>query len=53
MIHLGLCCILRDKPVKFGNTTATAISEIKRADASWWLFLGGRAAILAMLVQAK
>jgi len=24
MIRLGLCCILRDEPIKFRNTTATA-----------------------------
>ena len=33
MIRLGLCCIFRDQPIKFGNTTATAIGKMKRADA--------------------
>ena len=33
MIRLGLCCIFRDEPIKFGNTTATAIGKMKRADA--------------------
>lgn len=33
MIRLGLCCIFRDEPIKFGNTTATAIGKLKRADA--------------------
>jgi UV DNA damage endonuclease len=33
MIRLGLCCIFRDQPIKFVNTTATAIGRMKRADA--------------------
>ena len=33
MIRLGLCCIFRDEPIKFRNTTATAIGKMKRADA--------------------
>lgn len=33
MIRLGLCCIFRDEPIKFGNTTATAIGKMKRPDA--------------------
>ena len=33
MIRLGLCCIFRNEPIKFGNTTATSIGEMKRADA--------------------
>jgi UV DNA damage endonuclease len=33
MIRLGLCCIFRDEPIKFGNTTATSIGKMKRADA--------------------
>lgn len=33
MIRLGLCCIFRDEPIKFGNTTATAIGKMKRAEA--------------------
>jgi len=33
MIRLGLCCVFRDEPIKFRNTTATAISKMKRTDA--------------------
>lgn len=33
MIRLGLCCIFRDQPIKFVNTTATAIGKMKRPDA--------------------
>jgi len=33
MIRLGLCCIFRDEPIKFGNTTATAIGKMKRPEA--------------------
>lgn len=33
MIRLGLCCIFRDEPIQFGNTTATASGKMKRADA--------------------
>ena len=33
MMRLGLCCIFRDEPIKFRNTTATAIGNTKRADA--------------------
>ncbi|MCY2986407.1 MAG: UV DNA damage repair endonuclease UvsE [Planctomycetota bacterium] len=33
MIRLGLCCIFRDEPIKFGTTTATASGKMKRADA--------------------
>lgn len=33
MIRLGLCCVFRDQPIKFRNTTATAISKLKRPDA--------------------
>lgn len=32
MIRLGLCCTFRDQPIKFANTTATAISKMKRPD---------------------
>ena len=32
MIRLGLCCIFRDQPIKFSNTTATAIGRMNRAD---------------------
>ncbi len=31
MIRLGLCCIFRDQPIKFGNTTATAVGKLPRA----------------------
>jgi UV DNA damage endonuclease len=33
MIRLGLCCIFRDEPIKFANTTATAIGRLKRPHA--------------------
>jgi UV DNA damage endonuclease len=33
MIRLGLCCIFRDEPIKFANTTATAISRMDRQEA--------------------
>ncbi len=33
MIRLGLCCIFRDQPIKFRNTTATAVSKMERTDA--------------------
>lgn len=33
VIRLGLCCIFRDEPIKFGTTTATAISRMSRQDA--------------------
>jgi UV DNA damage endonuclease len=33
MIRLGLCCAFRDQPIKFSNTTATAIGRMGRADA--------------------
>jgi UV DNA damage endonuclease len=33
MIRLGLCCIFRDQPIKFRNTTAAAVSRLDRADA--------------------
>lgn len=32
-IRLGLCCIFREQPIKFSNTTATALSRMPRADA--------------------
>lgn len=32
MIRLGLCCIFRDQPIKFVNTTAAAIGRMNRAD---------------------
>ena len=32
MIRLGLCCLFRDEPIRFRNTTATAISKMKRPD---------------------
>jgi len=33
MIRLGLCCIFRDQPIRFRNTTVTALSKMERADA--------------------
>ena len=33
MIRLGLCCMFRDQPIKFVNTTVTAIGKMKRPDA--------------------
>ena len=33
MIRLGLCCIFRDEPIKFVNTTATSIGRMERPDA--------------------
>ncbi len=33
MIRLGLCCIFRDQPIKFANTTATAIGRMGRQEA--------------------
>ena len=33
MIWLGLCCIFRDEPIKFANTTATAIGRMDRQEA--------------------
>lgn len=33
MIRLGLCCIFRDQPIKFGTTTATALGRLSRVDA--------------------
>lgn len=33
MIRLGLCCIFRVEPIKFGTTTATAIGRMSRPDA--------------------
>ena len=32
MIRLGLCCIFRDEPIKFRNTTAAAISRLGRME---------------------
>src|SRR5271165_3562812 len=32
MIRLGLCCIFRDQPIKFTNTTATAVGRMNRSD---------------------
>ncbi|MGE5195377.1 MAG: UV DNA damage repair endonuclease UvsE, partial [Deltaproteobacteria bacterium] len=33
MIRLGLCCIFRNEPIKFANTTATAASRLERTAA--------------------
>ena len=31
MLRLGLCCIFRDQPIKFRNTTAAALAKLDRA----------------------
>ena len=33
MIRLGLCCLFRDQPIRFVQTTATAAGRLTRADA--------------------
>jgi hypothetical protein len=33
VIRVGLCCIFRDLPITFGNTTATANSRVNRSAA--------------------
>jgi len=33
MLRLGLCCVFRDQPIKFGVTTAFAMAKLSRADA--------------------
>ena len=33
MIRLGLCCSFRDEPIKFANTTATALGRLTRESA--------------------
>lgn len=33
MMRLGLCCIFRDQPIKFANTTASAVARLPRAEA--------------------
>src|SRR4051794_38945884 len=33
MIRLGLCCIFRDQPIKFVNTTAVAVTRLERPEA--------------------
>ena len=33
VLRLGLCCMFRDQPIKFVNTTVTAIGKMKRSDA--------------------
>ncbi len=33
VLRLGLCCMFQDQPIKFVNTTATAIGRMKRSDA--------------------
>ena len=33
MVRLGLCCIFRDQPIKFRNTTVAAASRLKRRDS--------------------
>lgn len=32
MIRLGLCCIFREQPIKFRNTTATALARLGRTE---------------------
>lgn len=32
MIRLGLCCIFRDQPIKFGRTTAAALARVDRSE---------------------
>lgn len=32
-IRLGLCCMFRDQPIKFGTTTATAVARLNRPEA--------------------
>jgi len=32
-MRLGLCCTFRDEPIKFVNTTATAVAKLPRAEA--------------------
>jgi len=32
-MRLGLCCTFRDEPIKFVNTTATAVSKLPRTEA--------------------
>ena len=33
MLRFGLCCIFRDQPIRFVNTTATSIARLERSDA--------------------
>lgn len=33
MVRLGLCCIFRDEPIRFGTTTATSLARLPRAAA--------------------
>ena len=33
MIRLGLCCLIRDQPIRFVTTTATSIGKMKQPDA--------------------
>lgn len=33
VIRLGLCCMFQEQPIKFANTTVTAIGRMNRADA--------------------
>ena len=32
MLRLGLCCIFKDQPIKFRQTTATALAKLSRQD---------------------
>lgn len=38
MTRFGLCCIFRDEPIKFANTTASAIARMDRQEALAKLF---------------
>jgi UV DNA damage endonuclease len=31
-IRFGLCCLFREEPIKFGNTTAAAVTRLERAE---------------------
>jgi UV DNA damage endonuclease len=33
MLRFGLCCIFRDQPIRFANTTATSIARLERSNA--------------------
>jgi UV DNA damage endonuclease len=33
MLRFGLCCIFREQPIRFVNTTATSIARLERTDA--------------------
>jgi UV DNA damage repair endonuclease len=33
MLRFGLCCIFREQPIRFVNTTATSIARLERTEA--------------------